>query len=192
MAEKDTKSYYLWNMSRDVRTRVVRANNPTHGGMRQFIGGTHRLIRGRPLIVSEDVMLRHIEEIKQKNSMGMLEVKTPDGRLVDLQTLEPAPAAAIPPKPAPLQDSIANDDTWGMKMENVPAGIPQQDAEDTGFAAFVLLQAQLTVGYSEVASLALASACSMACQLNKEAVVASVSLLDALMSVRLPTGQAFG
>lgn len=125
MAEK---LYHLMNTCRSVQTRVVRANNPTHSGLKQFIGGTHRLIRQRPLVFSEELLLQHLDEIRKKHAIGMLEVRTPDGRLVDLETLEPGPSEPTPLKPAPLQDSIANDEPWGERMETVPGGAPMAEA----------------------------------------------------------------
>ena len=127
MADKKKTLYHLVSTARSVRTRTVRANNPTHSGLKQFIAGTYRLIRNRPLVFTEEMLRKHLDEIKQKNAIGMLEVRTPDGRLVHLDTLEPMSATPSPPKPVFRQDSIANDDAWGEKVEGVPAGVPLQD-----------------------------------------------------------------
>lgn len=127
MAEA-VKFYHVISTSRSIRTRTVRAQNATHSGLKQFIGGTHRLIRKRPLVLSEAEVMKYLKELREKQAIGMLEVQTPDGRLVDLITFKVAPTPVTPPKPKPPLDSIANDDAWGEKMENVPAGKPMQDA----------------------------------------------------------------
>lgn len=136
MAEKTPKPklYHLMSTSRSVRTRVVRAHNPMHSGLKQFIAGEYRLIRKRPLVFTEEQLAKHLQEVKNKQALGMLEVRTPDGRLVDLETMQVATASAAPPKPAPPKDSIANDEPWGEKMSEVPAGVPMQDAalDDSG------------------------------------------------------------
>jgi len=128
MAEA-TKLYHVVSTSRHVKTRTVRAQNATHSGLKQFIGGTYRLIRNRPLVLPEAEVQKYIEELRSKQALGMLEVRTPDGRLVNLDTLKVVGKIPVtPPKPHPPQDSIANDDTWGEQVENVPGGKSLQQA----------------------------------------------------------------
>jgi hypothetical protein len=81
--------------------------------MKQYVGDKqHRLIAGRPVIVSEEMVKRNIEELKAKAAAHMIEVRTRDGRLVDLNTMEPAPPAPATVFPHPLMDSVANDKTF--------------------------------------------------------------------------------
>jgi hypothetical protein len=78
--------------------------------MKQYVGkDQRRIVRGQPIRISEDVLKRDLEELRTKHANHIIEVRTLDGRLVDLTTLEPGPSPVIPPRPNPRLDSLAND-----------------------------------------------------------------------------------
>jgi hypothetical protein len=81
--------------------------------MKQYVGDLqHRLIAGRPVLVSEEMVRRNLTELKFKAAAHMIELRTRDGRLVDLNTMEAAPPAPPTILPHPVLDSVANDKTW--------------------------------------------------------------------------------
>jgi hypothetical protein len=105
--------YQLFNTAHARHNRTARAALPKNPRMKQYVGDKqHRLIAGRPVIVSEEMVKRNIEELKAKAAAHMIEVRTRDGRLVDLNTMEPAPPAPATVFPHPLMDSVANDKTF--------------------------------------------------------------------------------
>ena len=107
-------NYLIHNGSRGRHNRVVRAAQPAHGGHKQYVcKSALRLVRGRPLQVSEATLQEHLDEIREKESQGLLYVTTPQGFLVDLVTLTTVPLAPESPKPNPPLDSAANDPVGG-------------------------------------------------------------------------------
>lgn len=124
--------YYIHNTVRSRHNRTIRAQSPVHGGMRQHIGGTYRLVRGRPLAFTADQMGTHREELMTKERLGLIEVRLADGRRVDLQTGEPMPLGAVPPVNStpnfPL-DSAANDKPAGEAMPQFPGDVPITDED---------------------------------------------------------------
>lgn len=116
-------------------TRIVRAQSPTHKGLIQFLGGgVLRLVRGRPLLVTETLLRDHFDEIRAKAAQGLIEVRTPDGRCVDVVTLQPKTASVVPPQPRQPLDSAANDTPWGQRIDPMPgdmAILPDPDKVPT-------------------------------------------------------------
>jgi hypothetical protein len=68
-----------------------------------------RLVRGRPLVITEQKLVQNLAELKKKVAAGLIHVKTPDGRRVNLDTLLPEAAVPASPKPNPVPDSVVND-----------------------------------------------------------------------------------
>lgn len=110
--------YQIHNGSRDVQTRTVRATRPTHGGLKQYImNGTRRLIRGRPVTVTEEELKQHIDELRAKATQGILYITLLDGREVNLWTGDLG--RSVPPanmRPEPPLDDAANDKQSGIAM----------------------------------------------------------------------------
>src|SRR5271156_5153081 len=107
--------YVIHNVSRGRHNRRERAALPANPRMKQYVGHQQqRLVRGQPLIVSEEMVKKNLEEIRAKHVAHILELRTRDGRLVDLNTLEAAPRTPAEPKPHPLLDSVANDKNFKM------------------------------------------------------------------------------
>jgi hypothetical protein len=83
-------TYLIHNTARSPKTRGVRSGNATHRGLKQHVlGSQRRLVRGRPVSLTEDELLVHLEELQGKAKVGLLEVRTSDGRLVDLDKVSP-------------------------------------------------------------------------------------------------------
>jgi len=71
---------------------------------KQYLGGgKYRLIRKRPLFLTEETLLPLLEELKEKQAKGWLEVQTLKGETVDLdkvgKKVKPAPPPPPPPPP---------------------------------------------------------------------------------------------
>lgn len=126
--------YHVHSLVRDVSTRTARAAAPQRPRFKQYLGGGMlRLVRKRPTVVTEDLLKKLLNELREKEAQGILKVTTPDGVLIDLSTLKPAEEpAAEPPKPHPPQDSVENDKTFehgvGNVVPQVDGGVPR-DAE---------------------------------------------------------------
>jgi hypothetical protein len=116
--------FYVHNTSRGRGNRTRRAQLPSHRGLKQYLGGELRLIRGAPLALTQEQMSKYEAELKEKILAGLIEVRTPDGRLINFETLETlAPPEVSKPLPKPPLDSIANDkQNVGQKMPQFAGG----------------------------------------------------------------------
>lgn len=113
--------YLVHNGSRSTATRMVRASQPRHGGHKQFVcGNDHRLVRGRPVALTEEKLQEHLEELRTKASKGLIYVTTRDGRPFDLADLKPLEARRESPLPNPPLDSAARDINRGSDMTTRP------------------------------------------------------------------------
>ena len=118
-------TYAIHSTVRSRHNRTQRAGQPAPHRFKQHIGpGQRRLIRGRPLLLTEEDFKKYLDEIKAKAAVGILEVRTPGGQKIDLETLEPVapPPATLLPNP-PL-DSIARDTPWGQSIQPLPGDEP--------------------------------------------------------------------
>lgn len=123
--------YVVHNTARSRTNRMLRAASPGKPGMKQYIGGEHRLVRGRPVTLTDDQFAAHLEELRSKSAAGAVEVFTTDGRKVDLTTLEAGPSAPVPPLPNPPLDSIQNDKPAGQFIPQMPGGEPEMSQPGT-------------------------------------------------------------
>lgn len=134
--------YGVYNTVRGRQNRSQRAAAPIHHRLKQVVGVEQsRVVRGRPLIITEDRLLRDIDELKMKSRLGVLEVRTLDGRKFDLETLTAVSAGPSAPLPNPPLDSISNDLPAGIPMATLPGGktpgtlpdyTPEEDAPPDG------------------------------------------------------------
>jgi hypothetical protein len=126
-AEKNLEHFQVLNTSRSRFNRLQRFQAPKHGGLKQFIGGgEHRIIRGSPLVISETTLMKHLVELRDKAEQGLLEVRTVDGRLVDLESFTAQPPLAPVPVPNRPLDSAARDKNQGVGefVPQFPGGVP--------------------------------------------------------------------
>ena len=87
--------YSVRSVVRARHNRTARAALPQKPRRKQYVGeGQLRLAHGRALIITEDQLKANLVELREKQAAHILEVRTLDGRLVDLMTLEVAPGAA--------------------------------------------------------------------------------------------------
>lgn len=107
--------YALHSVVRKSAFRSFRAQLPAHMRKNHRVcDQTLRLVPERRLLITETVLRKHLEELRQKCAMHILEVRTMDGRLVDLKTLTPGPAAPAVVQPHPRLDSVAYDTPTGQ------------------------------------------------------------------------------
>jgi len=118
--------YKIHNTVRATRTRSVRQAAPQHARLKQFVGGELRVMRGRPITVTQATLEAHLAELKEKAGQGLLEVQTMDGRLVDLTDMSTTTPSAAPPAPHPPMDSADNDknQSVGESLPQFPGGVP--------------------------------------------------------------------
>jgi hypothetical protein len=117
--------YYLHNTSRSRHTKAQRLATAERRGAKQFFGES-RLLRGRPLTVTEVWILANLEELRRKVAGGLIEIRLADGRALDLATLQPQGIVIpSPPLPCPVPDSIKNDPPSGIPMPIYPGGAVQ-------------------------------------------------------------------
>lgn len=117
-----------------VHSTIKTRGNPTVRRKVQFVGSQQtRLLKKRPLQITEEQLLKDLAEYTAKEKKGLLVVKTRDGRKVDLlniKTGEPIPteeATPTPPLAHPPLDSAANDINGGEKMSQFKGGISEVD-----------------------------------------------------------------
>jgi hypothetical protein len=67
-------------------------------------------------MITEEELRAHLEELRAKQKAHVLEVRTEDGRLVDLDTLVAEAPAPLPMEPHPVLDSVANDIPTGIQF----------------------------------------------------------------------------
>jgi len=120
--------YKLCSVVRSRHNRTQRAALPVKPRRKQYVGNEMiRLAHGRPTIITGETLQKNLEEIKDKVANHVLEVRTMDDKLVDLETMEAidtaAPAGETRPQ-FPL-DSVANDKNFpGL---NMPPAYPNDD-----------------------------------------------------------------
>lgn len=109
--------YMIHNTVRARHNRTQRAAAAQHGRFKHHIGeAQQRLVRGRPLVFTEKQVGDNIEELRAKQAAGILDVRTPDGRWVDLETGLTSGAHPLPKRPAFKLDSVADDTQIGQYM----------------------------------------------------------------------------
>lgn len=142
--------YFIHSGVRKRHTRLLRMKSPVHHDLVQRIGGLV-VRRTRPVHVSVDKIREILPDLMKAQAEGRLELRTHDGRLVDLVTGEALYKHPMPSKPLPnpLLDSAARDKPAGMHypayQEGVALGavarrpsvlpedeVDEDDDEDTG------------------------------------------------------------
>ena len=123
------EKFFVHNMVRRIETRRARAASPRRHRFKQYLFGdpSRRLVRSRPLAITRDELVKHIEELRRRRREGLIEVKTPDGRFLDLETLNIGRAAPVPQQPHPPLDSVENDRPAGVMASSMPGGMPYGD-----------------------------------------------------------------
>lgn len=107
--------YKIHNLCRAVETRPLRAAATAKRAPKKLLlgGGLVRVVRGRPMPVTESVVRKLQPELLEKEKLGWLKVTTEGGLRVDITTLK-AVEEALPeePKPKPKLDSAADDSKY--------------------------------------------------------------------------------
>lgn len=126
--------YLLENVATSRATRLDRMQNrfTTRGRHKLFVGDDQRrLVPARPLTVSAAWVDRNLPVLREQARLGLIRVKTLDGRPLDLETCLPifvAPPADVTPR-WPL-DSIARDKPTGLPMPQFPLGITVEEVAE--------------------------------------------------------------
>lgn len=108
--------FQLHSGVRKRHTRLKRVLAPTHAALVQHIGGLI-VRRTRPVRISEAKALEILPQLKAAEAEGRLELRTMDGRLVDLESMQPVVEVTPSPLlPHPLLDSAARDKPSGIPM----------------------------------------------------------------------------
>lgn len=125
--------YAIHSIVRARHNRMERAQAPQRARFKQHVlPDQRRLIRNRPVLITETELKDHLESLWTQHQANLLEVRTEDGRLLDLEALvkhrraaqkvdptfapEDAIMAAppVPLAPHPILDSVANDRPTGI------------------------------------------------------------------------------
>lgn len=122
--------YVVRSVIRGRSNRTARAMQAGRRGFVQRFAGGFIVRRARPARITEAVLKANLEEIKKAVRELRVEVVTPSGQLVDLDTFSVAPPVADKPLPNPPLDSAKNDKNAniGYKVPPNPTGTPL-DAE---------------------------------------------------------------
>ena len=100
-------TYFIHSMSRSPHTRHIRRTlpSPQSSTKNLYIGGTIRVVRGRPYPVSASFLRAHISEVTDKQAKGLIKVLDNRSQLVDLKQFVPvATSAPTPEAPSPPQE----------------------------------------------------------------------------------------
>lgn len=96
--------YLVHSAVRKLSTRLKRVTAPTrHKFVQRLAGGTIIVRRVRPARITEEVLNKNLEELKQAVDEGRIEVRTMTGQVVDLNTLKASPLPATKPLPDPVK-----------------------------------------------------------------------------------------
>lgn len=121
--------FVVHSMVRRQKTRTARVKSPTRHRFKQYLfhDPNKRLIRNRPLTISEEELKDNIEHLRERHEQGMIEVRTPDGRIVDLQSLKAGPARVQSPDPSFPLDSVEQDKNMGIDYPQYSGGAGHKD-----------------------------------------------------------------
>ena len=100
--------YQVVNITRSPQGRLSRASN--RGAIRhtQYILDSQlRMVPGRPALITQEDLDRNLDELREKSRLDILEVRTLDGRRLNLDTLTPEPSPALPPLPTTREQNDA-------------------------------------------------------------------------------------
>lgn len=111
--------FCLHSLVRSPRTRVARAKAPVHIRRQQFVLKTQqRLLPGRRIMLNEDAFKANLNEIRDLVRQGILEVRTPAGQIVDVNTFAISPLEQQL-MPHPRLDDANNDPPAGRAVRKV-------------------------------------------------------------------------
>jgi hypothetical protein len=108
--------YHIHNTVRSQATRTQRAANATHSKTVLHLGGgSLRVMRGRPVVVTSDTLRLFHAELVLLEAQGLVKVTTTRGDRINLATMRvEVPAPVAPPLPNPPIDSVFNDKNEGI------------------------------------------------------------------------------
>lgn len=113
--------YFIHNGARDVETRTLRARQSRHRGLKQYVlDSQRRLLRGRPLRITEEELQKNLTQLQAQEKEGILYITSLDGRVLDLQTMEllaPPPQAITTPNR--MLDDAAREPVTGVPMASL-------------------------------------------------------------------------
>lgn len=109
--------------------RSQRAQHPTRHRFKQYLFAdpSKRLVRKRPLRVAASDVRANLDELIEKERIGILSVHAPNGARIDLAALKAgrvvmSAVPLAPPLPNPPLDSAANDTPAGENMQQYLGG----------------------------------------------------------------------
>lgn len=108
--------YAIHSMVRSRHNRLARSQLPQPARFKQYVlPDQRRLVRGRPVIITEAELRENIDTLREQHAAHVLEVRTLDGRIVDLGSIRVMPPAPVENHtPNPRLDSVAYDRPTGI------------------------------------------------------------------------------
>lgn len=79
-----SQTFYVVNTVRSIHTRLARSQSPTRHRFKQYIlGGSTRLVRARPVPITDKQLFKFEDELRGKVESGAIQIHrdTPDGPL---------------------------------------------------------------------------------------------------------------
>jgi hypothetical protein len=108
--------YFIHNVSRKGHSRVARAQAPAHRKAQFVLAAQKRLVRSRPLRISEEELLENLSSLQSMVKAGQICVVNQDQGVVDLLTLQESKVVISSPRPQFPLDSISRDRNGGVAM----------------------------------------------------------------------------
>ena len=90
--------YQVVNVAHGRHNRGARSALPANPRMKQHIGAAQqRVLPERPVFLTEQQLQECLPELREKVAAHIFEVRTLDGRVLDLSTMKAAEVKPIPP-----------------------------------------------------------------------------------------------
>ena len=132
--------YLICSTVHHPKTRAVRSAAPVHHRHKAYVlSSQRRLVPNKHLHVTKTELLQNLDELRDLESQGRLEVRLMSHELVDLSTLTALPLPVVKPY-VKLLDSAANDLPFGKPtgLPINPEPAPSVDASGGGLTAEAL------------------------------------------------------
>ena len=135
---KSAEVFYLHNTSRSPHTRDVRRTlpSPESSTKNLYIGGTLRVVRGRPFPLRFALVMRHLKELIEKEKNGLVALFDGRSRRVPLASLSPTRTAEVVDTPpvetaVPVPDTDVVIDAPPVAIENSPLASEAPESQTT-------------------------------------------------------------
>lgn len=138
-----SKVFWVSSTVRSINTRLTRSLAPERARFKQFIlGGSTRLVRNRPLMISDTQLKHYHEELEAKWQNGLIEVRegSPDGQVYKFEKKQRRKKSTPPPPPPPEPEVVVAPEPEPEVVEEPPVEKEEEAVADEVEEEFVPLE----------------------------------------------------